>query len=214
MVKTPKLNSRHRIAGPKPEPSQPAAPVRLDLGCGTHKRNTDNQGQPQTWVGVDSISFPGVDVVMNLTDKWPWKDSTVEEAHTSHCLEHFGATGRIHFINELYRVLKPGAKCSVIVPHWASCRAYGDPTHQWPPISEMWFYYLKKEWRISQAPHTDSQNWNQGFKCDFDAVWGYHYHPEVAQRNQEYQQYAQNFLKEAIWDLQATLTALKPTQST
>src|SRR4029450_1928126 len=105
-----------------------------------------------------------------LVDKVNPLDGSVEEAHASHFVEHLNATQRIHFVNELYRVLIPGAKCQIIVPSWSSCRAYGDLTHQWPPISEFWFYYLSKDWRAQNAPHNDF------YQCDFDVTWGYGLH--------------------------------------
>jgi hypothetical protein len=86
------------------------------------------------------------------------------------------------------------------VPHWASCRAYGDLTHQWPPVSEFWFYYLNADWRKQNAPHNDT------YTCDFDAVWGYGMHPTITTRNQEYQQFAMANYKEAVQDIHATLT--------
>jgi hypothetical protein len=116
---------------------------------------------------------------------------------------------RIHFINELYRILKPGTKATIITPCWSSCRAYGDPTHKWPPVSEFAFFYWKKDWRIANAPHTDATHLKGGFTCDFQVTWGYSMNPEVAMRNQEYQQYAMSFLKEATMDTIATLTAIK-----
>jgi hypothetical protein len=95
--------------------------LKLDFGCGPNKR--------EGFQGVDSIAFPGVDFVVDLRQRWPWEDNSVAEAHASHFIEHLTAMERVHFANELYRVLKPGGKCTVIVPHWGSCRAYGDPTH-------------------------------------------------------------------------------------
>lgn len=205
MVKIAKLNSRNRPAGNKPI----VAPIRLDIGCGPNKRKTDNEGKPQDWVGVDSIKFPGVDVVTDLNKPWPWADNSVEEAHSSHCLEHFDAQQRVHFLNELWRVLKPNGVCSIIVPHWASCRAYGDPTHKWPPVSEFAFYYYLKSWRMANAPHTDADHNPQGFRCNFDVVWGYGYHPELQSRNAETQAEWAKWRKEAIWDIHCKLTALK-----
>jgi SAM-dependent methyltransferase len=172
--------------------------VKIDLGCGKHKR--------EGFTGVDQFAFENVDIVCDLRQKWPLEDGTVEEAHAAHVIEHFDRLERVHFVNELYRVLKPGGKATLIFPHWASCRAYGDPTHQWPPMSEFWFYYLSKEWRSTQAPHTDADNWPDGFKCDFEATWGYAVHPAVQTRNAEYQEFAVNFYKEAVQDIQATLT--------
>jgi hypothetical protein len=164
-------------------------PLKLDLGCGKNPR--------EGFVGVDSRNF-GQKHVVDLRQPWPWKDDSVEEAHCSHFIEHLTAQERIHFVNELYRVLKPDAKCTVIVPHWSSCRAYGDLTHQWPPVSEFWFYYLNKDWRATNAPHNDE------YSCHFDCAWGYNMHQAIATRNQEYQQHALTFFKEAAQDLVAT----------
>lgn len=166
---------------------------RLDLGCGKNKRKDGE------WIGVDSRDFDGVDVVHDLTQPWPWEDNSVDEAHSSHFVEHLTAEQRVHFVNELYRVLKPGAKAAIIVPHWASCRAYGDLTHRWPPVSEFWFYYLSKAWRADNAPHND------GYTCDFDATWGYGMRQDLAIRNAEFQQFAMANYKEAILDIHATL---------
>lgn len=219
---------------PPPETISIASPpslLKLDLGCGGNKQ--------AGFTGVDSIAFPGVDVVCDLVErdiprhgslaprllddlpddklpfkKWPWPDNSVAEAHSSHFIEHLTAMERVHFVNELYRVLVPGGKCSLVVPHWGSCRTYGDPTHQWPPVSEFWFYYLKREWRLgdpakglgANAPHTDAQHMSGGFSCDFDAVWGYSVHPTWQVRNQDAQQFALQWYKEAIQDIVATLT--------
>lgn len=176
--------------------------LKIDLGCGARKQ--------QGFIGVDIIPFDGVDVRFDLSDiftPWPWDDNSVDEAHASHFVEHLTATERIHFVNELYRVLKPNAKATIIIPHWASSRAYGDPTHCWPPVSEFWFYYLSRDWRLTQgnAPHTDESHWPNGFACDFEATWGYGVHPEIGLRNPEFQQFALNFYKEAATDIIATL---------
>lgn len=197
-MKLAKLNSRNRISGPKTNGAPPAL-IKLDIGCGPNKKAPD-------FTGVDSIKFPGVDVVCDLRQRWPFEDNSVSEAHSSHCLEHFESMERVHFINELWRVLVPGGKATIIVPHWASCRAYGDPTHKWPAISEFTFYYWKREWRIQNAPHTDAQHLPGGYNCSFDVTWGYSLHPEIVNRNQEYQQHAIGFFKEAIQDTIATLT--------
>lgn len=165
--------------------------LKLDLGAGKNKK--------PGFVGVDCREFEGVDVVADLRLPWPWPDESVEEVHCSHFVEHLKAEERIHFVNELYRVMQKGAKAQIIVPHWASNRAYGDLTHQWPPVSEMWFFYLSKEWRESNAPHNDF------YKCDFDATWGYSINPSIAPRNQEYQMFALQNYKEAAQDIIATL---------
>jgi hypothetical protein len=165
--------------------------LNIDLGCGKNKQ--------AGYIGVDKIKFDGVDIVMNVgKDKWPWEDNSVDKAYCSHFVEHLDATERVHFINELYRVLKLKAQASIIVPHWASCRAYGDLTHKWPPVSEMWFYYLSKDWRLGNAPHNDM------YICDFEITWGYGLQPELTGRNEEYKAYAMKNYKEAVTDIIAT----------
>lgn len=174
-----------KVAGEK-------TPLKLDLGCGPNKR--------EGFHGVDSREFKGVDQVVDLRKPWPWKDCSVAEAHSSHFVEHLAATERIHFTNELYRVLVPGGTAQIIVPHWNSHRAYGDLTHQWPPVSEMWFAYLNKSWREANAPHND------GYTCDFDSTWGYSLRQDLLTRNEEYRNYAVSNFKDAAQDIIATLT--------
>ena len=134
------------------------------------------------------------------------------EVHTSHFVEHLWNTPdrpeRVHFMNELWRVLIPAGKCTMITPHWSSCRAYGDFTHAPPAVSEFWLFYLKREWRMANAPHNDIK-WNpKGYIGSFDATWGYSLEPGVAMRNQEYQQMAMTYYKEACQDMIATLTKI------
>lgn len=173
-------------------------PLRLDVGCGKNKK--------QGFTGVDQYAMDGVDLVHDMRQAWPWEDNSVEEVHCSHFLEHLTGKERVHFMNELYRVLKPGAKCTLVTPHWASNRAYGDFTHAWPPVAEMFFYYLSKDWRKEQAPHTDFAFNPDGYSCDFEATWGYSLHGQLMTRNPEYQQFALQFYKEAAQDIIATLT--------
>jgi hypothetical protein len=174
--------------------------LKLDFGCGPNPR--------EGFEGVDVIPFEGkVKHVVDLTKTpWPWADNSVDEAHASHFVEHLTALQRIQFTNELYRILIPGGTCQIIVPHWASCRAYGDMTHQWPPVSEFWFYYLSKDWRAGNAPHDDIQFNPSGYNCNFAATWGYAVRQDVAVRNQEFQQFAIANYKEVCQDIIATLT--------
>ena len=176
-----------------------AAPLKVDFGCGPNKR--------EGFVGVDSIAFDGVDHVCKIgTEPLPFADGTVDEAHASHFIEHLTAPQRIQFVNELYRVLALGGQATIITPHWCSGRAYGDLTHQWPPVAEFWFFYLKQEWRDGNAPHCDIKHNPDGYSCDFDATWGYSLHQSLMARNQEFQSFAMTFYKEAAQDLHATLT--------
>ncbi len=210
-MKTTKLTKRNRNPGIERGTGVGDAmkPIRLDFGCGPHKR--------EGFKGVDCINFAGVDYVMNVAvEPWPWPDNSVEEAHASHFLEHLEAKERWHFFNELYRVLKPGAKCAIVTPDWASQRAYGDMTHKWPPVSGFFWLYLNRDWRMgnpnavppqaANAPHTDAQYVKGGLNCHFGAQWGWTIDPRVSVRNQEYQQHAIDHFRDACMDMVCTLT--------
>ena len=174
-------------------------PIKLDLGCGPNKK--------AGFIGCDQHPMSGVDQVFDIgLARWPFADASVEEINASHFIEHLTAMQRVHVYNEAYRVLLAGGKMTITTPHWASNRAYGDPTHQWPPVSEMSFYYLKREWRLAQAPHTDAEWLTGGYACDFDATWGYALHPALHVRSAEHNQFAMQFYKEAAQDMACTLT--------
>lgn len=181
----------------------PTAPLRIDLGAGKNKR--------EGYLAVDSIKFEGVDVVCHIgRDVWPWDDNSVDAANCSHTLEHLTNLDekweRVHFFNELYRVLKPGAECALVFPHWASNRFYGDPTHK-EPFSEFGFYYLDQAWRKVNAPHADYEQapGPQSYTCNFIWTYGYSLHPHIQNRSSEYVTHAMTFYKDACQDIIATL---------
>jgi hypothetical protein len=194
---------------------------KLDFGCGKNK-------QPG-FHGVDRIAFDGVDTVLNVVEPrfphtasgfcpWPWADSSVDEAYSSHFVEHLTSAERCHFFNELWRVLKPDAKATIITPHWSNARAYGDPTHVWPPISEWFYLYLNKAWREVNAPHVDMVSIGNlhltqaAYSCNFEGgcvTTVNTQHPELMGKNVEAQNYAtRNFINVNV-DAYATLVAKK-----
>src|SRR5277367_398177 len=178
-----------------------AEPLKLNLGAG--KSRMDG------YLSVDSIAFEGLDVVCDLREIWPWDADSVSDIHMSHALEHFAGEERVHIFNEAYRVLTKGGKMQIITPHWASQRAYGDFTHKWPPVSEFLYYYIWKEWRIANAPHNDIEFNPKGYNCDFSFGGGYSLHEGLKPWNNERQQYAQQWFKEACLDTHMTITSKK-----
>jgi hypothetical protein len=168
--------------------------LKLDLGCGKSK-------QPG-FVGVDAVPFSGVDVVADLRAAWPWPDESVEEAFSSHFIEHLTAPERIHFANELGRVLRRGAKATIVAPNWASARAYGDLTHQWPPVSPFWFFYLNKAWRSEHAPHNDF------YTCDFEFQYTFTVHEQFQKADPEMRDFACLFHVDGAQDVIAQLVKL------
>lgn len=145
--------------------SKSTLPVKLDLGGGQNVREgfeCVDLNAPNPQHRVDLCKFP-----------WPFEDSSVDEAHCSHFIEHIpnrdiaegdilaqhsaAARDRLHaefvgkdmllaFFDELYRILKPESTALIIWPALKSVRAFQDPTHRrFIPAETM--AYLAKDWR-------------------------------------------------------------------
>jgi SAM-dependent methyltransferase len=100
-------------------PSQ-AKPV-LHLGCGRDSR--------PGCLNVDSAEVPGVDLVWDL-DEYPWPFAAGAWHHVvaNHVLEHLDDV--VPAVAELYRILAPGGKAEIRVPHMAGWGAWNDITHR------------------------------------------------------------------------------------
>lgn len=85
----------------------------------------------------DGIVYGGVD--FNV-DRLPFDDSEVEAAVCSHCLEHVENVK--HFMNELHRVLNPGASIVFTVPYGLWSGSF-KPVHK-NQITECWFDFFRK----------------------------------------------------------------------
>ncbi|MDF0555970.1 CmcI family methyltransferase [Kamptonema sp. UHCC 0994] len=93
--------------------------VRVDLGCGDRK--------PENFVGVDVCPGLGVDIVADLNQRFPFPDNSVDEIRAYDTIEHL--VDRIHTMNEIWRICKPGAKVDILVPSTDGRGAFQDPTH-------------------------------------------------------------------------------------
>lgn len=178
------------LYAPEAEP----ALIKLDLGCGKNCQSG--------FAGVDVLDFGQKHVLDLRQTPWPWADSSVGEVRSSHFLEHLTNTERVVFFNELYRVLKPDATAQIVTPNWSHACAYGDPTHQWPPMSAWYPLYLHKDWREANAPHC-------GYTCHFDHVAAGSWDQNIAMRNSEFKEMAMNQYTNCFRDLIVTLTARK-----
>jgi hypothetical protein len=116
---------------------------------------------------------------------------------------------RVRFMNELWRVLIPGGTATIITPHWASHRAYGDFTHADKPVAEMFYAYLNRAWREDNAPDNDIAFNPDGYDCDFESVLGHGLHPEIAKQARQQQEFALQWYRDAAEELHARLTAKK-----
>jgi SAM-dependent methyltransferase len=190
MVKATKLAIKPKLISGKD--------LKLDLGCGDNKR--------PDFLGVDKFKTASTDYTFDLFEfPWPIEDGVVAELSCSHFFEHVPAKLRPLFMDEAWRILKPGGQFTVVVPHYNSMRAIQDYTHEWPPIGESSFLYFNLGWRTANKLLHGAYE----MKCDFDFGYGYSLDPDVQVRNQEYQQVAIKHYSNAAMDLHVTLTARK-----
>lgn len=146
--------------------------MKLDIGCGRHK--------DIGWVGIDIQPLEGVDIVHDLNmHPWPVESNSVEQAKAWHIVEHIPpvcvtekGTRRpfIEFMNECWRVLRPGARLDIETPHGASNGFLHDPTHCNPvdeltfehfdPDQRRYLTYQPRPWRIVSLTWTRDGNVN------------------------------------------------------
>lgn len=186
-----KLKTHSRI--PKASRNGKHEPIRLDLGAGDNCR--------EGFTGVDNAKGCSAKIKHDLTvTPWPFESDSVDEVVSSHFLEHLTGPERILFMDELWRVMKVGAKATIQVPYWSSMRAVQDPTHQWPPICECSFLYFNKGWR------ENNKLTHYLGKCDFDFGFAYQVTQKTASRHQDVQMEWAAHNINTVDDLVVTLT--------
>ena len=127
--------------------------IRLDVGCGANK-------QPG-FVGMDVRNLPEVDIVHDWNDlPWPLPDESCLAIMASHVLEHVNPAnfGMIKFMDECWRILKPGGQIAIAMPHGRSQGYLQDPSHCNQRNEATWSYfdpgfplygiYQPKPWKI------------------------------------------------------------------
>lgn len=95
-------------------------PLKLNLGCA-------DQIMPG-FINVDVHPFSEEVAIADLNRPWPWPDNSVEYVLAKDIFEHL--KDKIHPINELWRVLAPGGRATIVVPSAAKGAGHiQDPTH-------------------------------------------------------------------------------------
>ena len=109
----------------------------VDIGCGGNKQNKD-------WFGIDYRKLPGVDLVQDL-EKFPWAipSESFDTGLASHVVEHINPSHGIFisWMNEVWRILKPGADFLIGAPYATSPGMFRDPTHCNFVNEETWTYF-------------------------------------------------------------------------
>lgn len=127
MIETVQAVGITRAAEAVPTPSS-AAPVKINLGAGSELK--------EGFINCDWLQLPGIEKVFNLLNfPWPFDDQSADEISAHDVLEHMppftntGASFPISFVEEAHRILRPGGKLFIQVPHWQSRNLWIDLTH-------------------------------------------------------------------------------------
>jgi acetyltransferase-like isoleucine patch superfamily enzyme/SAM-dependent methyltransferase len=128
--------------------------IKLDLGCGPRKA--------PGYIGVDIYPASGVDIVADLTQRFPFDDNSADEVRAHDTIEHL--PDRIHTMNEIWRICKPDAIVDLFVPSTDGRGAFQDPTH----IS-FWNLNSFQYFTVENPPYLDLCR-QYGFKGAFSLV--------------------------------------------
>lgn len=126
----------------------------MKLNMGSGRRRIDG------YLSVDIAPESGADVVFDLEQTpWPWADDSVEEAFFNHSLEHMGGDPKVFLaiMKELYRVLRPGGRAVIHVPHPRHDNFLSDPTHVRPITPDTLRLFdreLNESWLAQGAANT------------------------------------------------------------
>ncbi|MDE3058841.1 MAG: class I SAM-dependent methyltransferase [Bacteroidota bacterium] len=114
----PGIYHNHERAGCRTTASPPMI---LDVGCGMRKRAGA--------VGIDINPRSCADVIHDLNvTPYPFPEDRFEEIVCDNVLEHVDDVVKV--MEELYRIAKPDARMTIIVPFYVHRNANTDPTHK------------------------------------------------------------------------------------
>jgi SAM-dependent methyltransferase len=107
--------------------------VKLEIGGG----KTPSRG----YLNLDPVHGEG-EFQRRIQDGIPLPSESVARARCSHLLEHIPAADRIAVMNEVWRVLAPGAEFEVVVPLFGAGWGWvADPTHVSVWVRESFDYF-------------------------------------------------------------------------
>ena len=75
-----------------------------------------NPVSPGELLNVDIVDLPKVDLVFDITKRFPIPDRVIAEVFSAATLEHLRKPANMHVLREFYRILRPGGKLRIITP--------------------------------------------------------------------------------------------------
>jgi predicted SAM-dependent methyltransferase len=102
----------------------PLGEVVLELGAGANPH-------PRATIHHDRIVHsPWIDVAHDLTSfPWPWEDASVDAIIAIDVFEHLRDIEVHVWLDECWRILRPGGLLIMRLPAWTNPLSYRDPTH-------------------------------------------------------------------------------------
>lgn len=152
--------------------------VRLNLGCA-------DTILPD-YINVDI--GPPADTIADLSLPWPWETSSIAYVLAHDVIEHIA--DRVHFMNELHRVMAPGAWVEIIVPSASRGAGFAqDPTHKSMWCINSFQYYQAGSFAVTRLAK------NYGITARFNII--------------RLQQDCYKDVYEEVWKITAVLEAVK-----
>jgi len=120
---------------------------------GITKENIFSEGEKVLHIGsgkktlvgattIDILDLPGVDVVHDLdVFPWPFGDNTFDLIFAHSVFEHL--EDQIAVVEEMARILKPGGRVVINVPHFRCVDAFTDSTHTHFFTTQSMDYYIE-----------------------------------------------------------------------
>ena len=131
--------------------------LKLDLGGGWNPR--------PGYYSVDMIQCGKTDVVADLSQPLAGiPTGAVSRLYSSHTLEH--VSNLLGLMQEINRIVSPGGRIEIIVPHFSNSYAYSDPTHlrffgiysmyyfsppEFQPPRKVPHYYSKARFKVNEV---------------------------------------------------------------
>jgi SAM-dependent methyltransferase len=117
--------------------ASPGNHIRVNLGCGKDIRTG--------WINVDKADLRGVDVCHDLTYiPLPFPSNSCAEVLCKDVLEHLEY---LPVLRDIHRILEPGGRVTIQVPHFTSKDAYADPTHRGFFTTNTFRYFITGHFR-------------------------------------------------------------------
>jgi hypothetical protein len=118
---------------------------------------------------MDHQPLPGVDIVHSWNDMpWPLPDESCVQILASHVVEHVNPAdgGFLRWMDECWRILKPGYTLAIVAPYATSHGMFQDPTHinfvnettfayfdpeHYSAGGLLYSFYTPRPWRVEQC---------------------------------------------------------------